>query len=268
MFPLFVRPAGFASAVALQAETLSWISRVQGLGGQPTSSGIVAVDNFFVAIKPQSYYSKLKLLHLFAGTSTIASAMAPLKHPTNAAASLASLSDYTSSGSGAGIQGNQSGYVDHNFSLFDNLPGSSAAIGVYSKTDGAFSDVYDVGYLANGAAIFTISMKWGDGNYYADCFEPDNGRVFGVSPGAIGFSLLNRVSATDLRYFFAGTQINIRTTTAPAITSALNAFYSFAGRPGLGATPRKLIFICATTGQTPAEVSHFTTQVNTMVGAV
>ena len=258
-----------STAISLQTETLSWISRVQGLGGQPTSAAPSAIDAFFVAIKPQSYYSKLKLMQLLAGATTIESAMAPLKHPSNTVASQAgfSSSDYTSSGSGAGIQGNGSGYVDHNFSLYDNLPGSSAAIGTYSKTDGGY-DVYDCGLVISSTETFEISMKWSNLNFYADCFSAIDGRVSASSPGGIGLSTLSRTSATDVRYFLDGTQYGINTAANAAMPISMGSFFSFAGRAAFGVSPRKLTFTFASVGMTPTEVAHFSTQVSNLIGSI
>ena len=272
MFPNLIRPAGFASSggLGLQAETISWISRVQGLGGQPTTAGTAAVDAFFVAIKSQSYYSKIKLLQLFAGTTTIASAMAPLLHPSNTAATLTgfSSSDYTASGSGAGIQGNGSGYINHNYSLYGNTPGSSAAIGTYSKTDVGYA-VDDVGCNLSASALFVISAKWTDGNCYAPSFELPNGAISITSPGGAGFCVLSRVSSTDARYYLSGTQYGIAATATSPMPSTLNAFYSFAsGTSGSGVSLRKLTFSFAATGLTPTDVANFSTAVATLVGAL
>lgn len=255
---------------SLQAETTSWISRVQTLGGEPTTAATAAINAFFVAVKSQSYYSRLKLAHLFAGTTTINSAMAPLIHPSNTPASQSgfSTSNYTGSGSGAGIQGNSSGYVNHNFSLYGNMPGSSAAIGTYSKTDGGFGSVYDVGLLISSSAALVISMKWSDGNFYADSLDAINGRVYGTSPGGAGFGILSRTSATDARYYLNGTQSGLTTTTTASMPLSLTSFYSFAGGAGVGATPRKLVFTFAATGLTPTEVSHFSSAVATLIGAI
>ena len=268
MFPNLIRPAGFAAAISLQAETTSWISRVQGLGGQPTATGTAAVDAFFVAIKSSTYFSKLKLLHLLAGTTTIASAMAPLLHPSNTAAtnSVFSSGAYTSSGSGAGIQGDGTNYINHNYSPYANTPGSSVTIGTYSKTGGGF-DVFDVGFQSGGDYL-SISSQWSNGNFYADSISATTGRVYGTSPGGTGMAILTRVSATDDRYFFAGTQRGVTTTTTSTMPSSINAFYSFSGGSGFNISPRKLTFSFAATGLTPTEVANFSTAVATLVGAL
>jgi len=257
-------------AIPLQTETTSWISRVQGLGGQPTTAGTAAVDAFFVAIKSSTYWSKLKLLHLFAGTTTIASAMAPLKHPSNTAAALTGFSgsNYNSSGSGAGIQGNSSGYINHNFSLYGNLSGSSAAIGSYSKTSGAYGSVDDFGCNVSVSALFVVSLNWSDGNTYAVAGELPNGGISITSPGAVGFSVLSKTSASDARYYLNGTQYGIATATTSALSSSLNAFYSFASGAGFNVSPRKLAFSFASDGLTPAEVSSFSAAVSNLIGAV
>lgn len=274
MFPLFVRPAGFGllgnaptPPAEQQAETASWISRVQALGGQPTTAATLAVDAFFVAIKPQDYYSRLKLLHLLAGTTTIASAMAPLLHPTSTPATLVGLGEgtYTPGGSEAGIQGNGFGFINHNYSPFANTPGSSVTIGVYSKTAGGF-DVYDVGFQS-GSDYLSISTQWSDGNFYADSITAAQGRVFGVSPGGTGMAILTRVSATDARYLFAGTQRGITTTATPPMPPSINAFYSFSGGAS-NISPRKLVFPMSAEGMAPSEVAHFTNQVNTLIGSL
>jgi len=256
------------SAVQLQSETTSWISRVQGLGGQPTTAALSAVDAFFVAIKSQSYYANLKLLQLFAGTTTIASAMAPLLHPSNTAATLTGFtgSDYTASGSGAGIQGNGTNYINHNYSPYANTPGSSVTIGTYSKTGGGF-DVFDVGFQS-ATDYLSISSQWSNGNFYADSITAFEGRVAGTSPGGTGMAILTRVSATDARYFFGGTQQGLTTTTTPSMSSNINAFYSFSGGSGSNISPRKLTFSFAATGLTPADVANFSTAVATLVGSL
>ncbi len=252
-----------------QAETTAWKNRVIALGGTTTIAAESAVDAFFVAIKPTTYWSKLKLLHLFAGTSTISSAMAPLKHPSGTAATNSGFGagSYTNTGSSAGIQGDGSNYIDHNYSLYANSPGSSAAIGTYSKTDGGY-DVYDVGHVVNSNASLEISMRWSNGNFYADIFDAINGRVSASSPGGAGFGIVSRTSETDARYYFNGTQYGINTTTVDPMPSALNSFYSFAGGSGFGVSPRKLVFSFASDGITPTEVSSFTSAVSTLIGAI
>ena len=262
--------SGLSVAPPLQAETTSWVSRVQGLGGQPTTLGTAAVDAFFVAIKSSTYFSKLKLLHLFGGTTTIASAMAPLKHPSNTAAALTGFSDsnYTPSGSGAGIQGNSSGYINHNFSLYGNLSGSSAAIGSYSKTSGAYGSVDDFGCNVSVSALFVVSLKWSDGNTYAVAGELPNGGISISSPGDVGFSILSKTSASDARYYLNGTQYGIATATTSPLSSSLNAFYSFASGAGFNVSPRKLAFSFASDGLTPTEARAFSTAVSNLIGAI
>ena len=260
-----------AVVVTLQAETTSWISRVQGLGGQPTTTGKAAIDAFFVAIKSQSYYSKIKLLQLFAGTTTIASAMAPLLHPTNTAASLSgfSSSDYTASGSGAGIQGNGTGYIDHSYSPFGSSPGFDSAIGTYSKTTASF-DGYDVGYVVSGSARLDIIIRYSNGNFFADSFDQSNGRLSAAAPAGVGFAIASRISASDFRYYYNGSQVAIDTLTVATMPSTVSSFYSFYGGLASGFPPstRKLAFSFAATGLTSTEVSDFSTAVATLVGSL
>lgn len=273
MFPNLIRPAGFASsgALTLQTETTSWISRVQGLGGQPTTAGTAAVDAFFVAIKSSTYFSKLKLIHLFGGTTTIASSMAPLLHPTNTAASLSgfSSSDYTASGSGAGIQGNGTGYIDHNYSPFGNSPGFNSAFGTYSKTSVATGG-YDVGYVVSSSARVLISTRYDSTASFTDSFDQGNGRINATPPTGVVFALASRVNASDFRYYYNGAQVGIDTLAVATMPSTVSKFYSFYGGlvSGFPPSPLKLTFSFAATGLTPTEVSAFSTAVATLVGAL
>ncbi len=252
------------------AETTSWINRVQALGGDVIPAAAVAVEAFFTTAKTRSYWSKLKLAHLFAGTTTIASVMAPLKHPSNMAASNSGFgsSAYTNTGSGAGIQGDGSNYINHNFSPHGNSPGVSASLGTYSKTATGY-DAYDVGYvLFNYSAWISISIRWTDGNFYSDILDAVNGRVYGVAPSGAGFAIGSRISANDSRYYFDGTQYSISTTTTPAMSSSLDAFYSFAGGAGFKVSPRKLVFSFAGDGLSLTEAADLTTDVNALVAAI
>jgi hypothetical protein len=106
------------------AETNAWRARVQAKGSDVSTVGMDAVDTFLRALASGGISSKIDLLHIYAGITSFAGLVCPVRHPTNADASLPNFGsgDYTPSGSTCGLVGGSESsnkIVNHNYNVGD-----------------------------------------------------------------------------------------------------------------------------------------------------
>lgn len=247
---------------SVQAETTAYESRVNFLGSTLPAGAKAAIDAFFVAIKGQSYYSKIALLWLGAGPSSLAGLAAHLIPSATATLTGFVAGDYIASGEGTGLTGNGSSKrINH------NLPASLAS-----------ADITLFAYKANAEGSFGPDVSFGDTNN-------NSGLLYTFFPsGSVAFffcysSASQYLQVTGGSGFWmatrSGGQGSLRKNGIQQVTGTMGAgtppssaesVYSF-GNTAAYSSSRLLLTGCAL-AFTSAEEIHFSTQVQTLVAAL
>jgi hypothetical protein len=256
-------------APAMQAETTAYENRVIALGSTLPANRKAAIDAFMVTIKGQSYFSKIKLLWLGCGPSSVAGLAAQLIHPTNLDATLTGFTavHYNASGSPLGLLGGASPnrIVNHNFAP-NLLTSGDASMFAYVTT------------LTSGSNVdFSMGALTGDFSIIMPNFNGTTGYVYlpsGSNPATLAVSAYGGNPA-----FIVGTRSGNLT------TSYINGAFHNAGAllagalPNTGSTyslysssygysPRRVALSGCGALLSGSEVTHFSTQVATLIAAL
>jgi hypothetical protein len=253
--PNFVAPA-------LQAETVAYENRVIALGSTLPAGAKTAIDAFFAAIKGQSYYSKIALLWLGAGPSSLAGLAAHLIYVPTATLTGFVAGDYVASGASAGLTGNGlSKRINH------NLPASLAS-----------SDITLFAFKANSEGSSGPDVSFGDTNNNSGLlytFFPSGSVAFWFCyssssqflqvQGGSGFWMATR-SAGQGSLRRDGTQRVTGSMGAGTPPTSAESVYSF-GNTVAFSSSRLLLTGCALAFNSTEEI-HFSTQVATLITAL
>jgi hypothetical protein len=241
-------------------------SRVIALGSTLPANRKTAIAAFITAIQGQSYFSKIKLLWLGCGPSSVAGLAAQLIHPTGANASLVGgfgAGNYNSSGATLGLQGITGGYVDHNFAP---LVGD-VTLFCYPTTMGALTAVdFSMGptyAIFNFAALI---VNWNNTNGYFFGTNVFN-VIFNTSDygAASSVFLLGTRNANNHVLYMNGVARASVTGSGELTASGQTRTFS---HPAYGSSTRRIALSGCGVGMTAGEVAHFSTQVATLVAAL
>jgi hypothetical protein len=256
------RMQGSSSGVNQVSEANAWLARVRAKGSDVSTPAVSAVDTFLRALSSDGIGSKIDLIHVYAGITTFAGVVCPVRHPANTDATLTGFSsgNYTASGSGAGLQGANGRLVNHNYDIFTYHSGFSFLMGVYVKDfiprSGGGGDGYEAFCGANGSGKDWYLSQYLNDGYISQGAGQLN--VTGYAPGTgPGFWAGSRISSTDLRFWAKGAQRGSTQTSTATNASGIGSLISFANRATSGSvdTQSKLIVSVAGDGLTTSELA-------------
>lgn len=251
------------------AETMSWRSRVRAKGSDVSTAGMDAVDTFLRALATASISSKVDLIQVYAGITSFAGLPCPVRHPTNADATLTNFSsgNYTASGSGAGLQGANGRKVNHNYDINTYHAGQSFLMGAYVRNFVAETISGDYDRLCGatgGGKSWYIDQYANDGYTQLGSSQMNNSYTPGTGDG---FFAMSRVSDTDCRYWSKGAQRgSTQTSTNTETASGIGSFHSFASNFGSNTeeTKNKLLIVIAGDGLTTSELASLDSALATL----
>jgi hypothetical protein len=251
-----------------QAETTAYENRVIALGSTLPANRKAAIDAFMVAIKGQGYFSKIKVLWLGCGPSSLAGLAAQLIHPTNLDATLTGFTagHYNASGSPLGLLGGEAPNrnVNHNFAPA-NLTSGDGTMFVYitTLTSGPNAD-FSMGALSG--AFSNIMPNYDDTTGYI--YFPSSASRATLPVSAYGGNpafIVGTRSGTVTSSYINGTFRNSATAAgAFPTTGTTNTFYN----PSYGYSSRRVALSGCGAALSGSEVAHFSTQVSTLIAAL
>jgi hypothetical protein len=255
-------------------ETSAWRARVQAKGSDVSTVGMDAVDTFLRALATGGISSKLGLLHVYAQiTGSFAGLVCPVRHPTNADATLTNFdgTNYTASGPTCGLQGTTYSSVNHNYSISTYHSGFDLSMGAFVRGAGSNSSYGSImGTADNG--LRSCGIQWrNDGVARCHIFEyfPTGVdlRSFSSSPADL-LLVGSSVSSSDLKLYTDSTQVASITSTRTLDSTGLGSLRSFDWPTYSGQSNRKFVLSFAGNGLTSGEVSTLNTAVATLVAAL
>jgi len=256
---------------SFQAETIAYENRVIALGSTLPTNRRAAIDAFMVAIKGQSYYSKIKLLWLGCGPSSVAGLAAQLIHPSNADATLTGFTagHYNQTGSPLGLQGGMSPnrIVNHNFAP-NLLTSGSASLFVFCTTPTVVqsSSDFSMGPIDTSTQTILLTNFNGTVGYIyfpissdfaslpVSAYAGNPAFIFGVRDGNRTGSYINGI--------FRNWGINL----AGPLPSTGSTWTLYS--PANGHSSRRVALSGCGDLFTASEVTHFSTQVATLMASV
>jgi len=261
----FVAPSG-------QAETTAYENRVIALGSTLPAGAKAAINAFFAAIKGQSYYTKIKMLWLGCGPSSLAGLGTHLIHVDNSNAVLTGFATdhYTASGPNAGLRGAASGRrVAHSLSPQELGTNSVTAFCYTSTLTATNIAAFCVGGATTGDVIalfprYTNNAYW---EAYSDLagFITFHWSAYGSNTQ--GF-LVGTRNGTDGAFYFNGSLMGSSQMTSGTQPNTGNTHTFYAPFSDPYTFDGKIQLSGCGLAMTGLEVAHFSTQVQTLVAAL
>jgi hypothetical protein len=255
------------------SETTAWQARVQAKGSDVSTVGMDAVDTFLRALTSGGISSKIDLLHIYAGITSFAGLVCPVRHPANTDATLTNFdgTNYTASGSTCGLQGTTYSSVNHQYSVSTYHSGFDFSLGAFVRGAGSNSSYGSImGTADNG--LRSCGLQWrNDGVARCHIFEyfPDGVDLRSFSSGPADLLLVgSSVSSSDLKLYTDSTQVASITSTRTLDSTGLGSLRSFDWPTYSGQSNRKFVLSFAGNGLTSSEVSTLNTAVATLVAAL
>jgi hypothetical protein len=241
-------------------------SRVIALGSTLPANRKTAIAAFITAIQGQSYFSKIKLLWLGCGPSSVAGLAAHLIHPTGANASLVGgfgAGNYNSSGAALGLKGIVGGYVDHNFAP---LVGDITIFCYPTSLEAVNSADFSMGPTYSIFNLSALIVNWNNTNGYffgSNIFNVTfNVSDYGAASSAF---LLGTRNGTNNVVYINGVARASLTGSGELTASGQTRTFS---QPEYASSTRRIALSGCGVGMSAGEVSHFSTQVATLVAAL
>jgi hypothetical protein len=254
-------------------ETSAWRARVQAKGADVSVVGMDAVDAFLRELSTGGISGKLDLLHVYAQIIGFAGLPCPVRHPTNADATITNFvsGDYNATGASCGLLGGSESsnkFVNHNYAVGTYHPGFDFSMGAFVRGAGTAADYGQVmGTQDNGSR--TCGIVWrSSGSTRCRMFDYDNTIFTSPVSGADLLITGSLTSASDLRLYGGATLAGSNTSTRTLDSTGLGSLRSFTYPSEFGVTHRRLVLSFAGNGLTAGEVSTLNTAVTTLIAAL
>jgi hypothetical protein len=254
-------------------EVNAWEARVLAKGSSVSATAKAAVITALEALYASAFNSKIDMLHVYAGIETFAGLPCPVRHPSNADATLSNFvsDDYNPSGATCGLVGggeSSNKFVNHNYSVGTLHPGFDFSMGAFVRGVGTAASYGQImGTQDNGSRSCGIVWR-SSGSTRLRMFDYDN--VVFTSPVS-GADLLitgSLTSDSDLRLYGGETLAGSNTSTRSLDSTGLGSLRSFTYPAEFGVTNRRFVLSFAGNGLSASEVSAFNTIVQNLVTAL
>lgn len=276
MSPRLLRPR----STGFHPEAQAWRNAVIANGGTVSGSTLTAVSNFCRSIDAAGIRDRFYRLNLFAGTG-LSACLVPLYRgqswtgtqyggttDTNNGPFVSG--DYVETGTSGGLTGNGSKYLDTGLAV-DAMPTFATGHAACYKAAGSAANRQMIGARNSAGTQFIRLFKQG---------SSDNDGVWGSAVIAVsatnkddaGFLVVSRTSATLLRLYMNGSQVNEQTTSATTTAFNRNIFV-FADNQGTAqliwnVTTAPLRAYSIGDSMTGSQVTAFTNAMNTFQTAL
>lgn len=224
-----------------------------------------AINDFYLGLKSDGIYTKLKVMYLPIWGSASASKwnlINPLDTDAAFRATFATGFTY----SNTGITGNgTSAYVDTYYIPSSNTTQNSAAYGIYSRTNRASGGAYAFGVTETSPTSRQTSIRLRQTDIYmGQVNDSSNGTI--ACTDTRGFFQVSRITSTN-RIQGINNTFNTVTSTSAAVNGG--KIFVMARNP-VGFVPAgydtvEIPFFYAASGLTQTEMSNFYTRVNTLM---
>jgi hypothetical protein len=255
------------------AETNAWRARVQAKGSDVSTVGMDAVDTFLRALASGGISSKIDLLHIYAQIIGFAGLPCPVRHPTNADATITNFvsGDYNATGSSCGLLGGSESsnkFVNHNYNVGAYHSGFDFSMGAFVRGAGTAADYGQImGTQDNGSRTCGITWRSG-GSTRCRMFDYDNAIFTSPTSGADLLITGSLTSASDLRLYGGATLASSNTSTRSLDSTGLGSLRSFTYPAEFGVTNRRFVLSFAGNGLTAGEVATLNTAVTTLISSL
>jgi hypothetical protein len=230
-----------------------------------TSADKNAINTFYLGLKTDGIYTKLKVMHFYIWGSASACKWNLVNPVDSDAAFRGTFATGFTYGSG-GITGNgTSAYVDTYYIPSSNTTQNSAAYGIYSRTNRATaSNIYAMGVTETSPSTRQTSIRLRQTDIYM-------GQVNDASNGTIactdtrGFFQVSRITSTNRIQGINNTFNTVTSTSAASSGSKIFVMARNASGTAAGYDTVEIPFYYAASGLTQTEMSNFYTRVNTLM---
>jgi hypothetical protein len=258
-------------------EVNAWEARVIAKGSSVSATAKAAVIAALEALYASAFNSKIDLLHIYAGITTFAGLVCPVRHPANTDAIFSSFSsgNYNPAGASCGLQGNPNGgifgTVNHQYSVGTLHPGFDFSMGAFVRGAGSNSG-YGVIMGTADSGSRSCGLTWRDsGVALCSAFQSWPDGIDLRSFPSVGTDILitgSTVSSSDLKLYANATQAASLTSTRTLDSTGLGNLISCGWPKYSGTSDRRFVLSFAGSGLTASEVSEFNTIVQNLVTAL